>query len=92
MACNSDSKFIKGSQAEGALSSVLKLNMYYFIVFIGSFYVYVVLSDPGCIKFSHILEQCPRDWETTMRPNVVLTIFHTQSICHGAWKIVRTTL
>ena len=42
--------------------------------------------------FSHISEQCPHNWETTMRPNVVLTIFHTQNICHLAWKTVRTTL
>ena len=44
------------------------------------------------MTFSHIIEQCPRDWETTMQGNVVLTIFHTQNICHRAWKIVRTTL
>ena len=25
------------------------------------------LSDPGSMQFSHILEQSPRDWETTMR-------------------------
>ena len=56
------------------------------------FFSYVALSDPGCIKFIHIIEQCPRDWETTIQENVVLTIFHTQNICHRAWKIVRTTL
>ena len=28
---------------------------------------YVVLSDPGSMHFSHIIEQSPRDWETTMR-------------------------
>ena len=44
------------------------------------------------MKFSHILEQSPRDWEITMHQNIVLTIFHTQNICHHAWKTVRTTL
>ena len=44
------------------------------------------------MKLSHILEQSPRNWETTMRQNVFLTIFHTQYICHRAWKTVRTTL
>ena len=53
---------------------------------------YVALSDPGSMKFSHVLEQSPRDWETTMRQKVVLTIFHTQNICHHVWKTVRTTL
>ena len=53
---------------------------------------YVALSDPGYMKFSHIIEQSPRHWETTMRQNVVLTNFHTQNIRHHPWKIVRTTL
>ena len=44
------------------------------------------------MKFSYNLEQSPRDRETTMRQNVVLTIFHTQNICHHAWKTVRITL
>ena len=44
------------------------------------------------MKFSHVLERSPRDWETTMHQNVVLAFFHTQNICHGAWKILRTTL
>ena len=44
------------------------------------------------MTFSHILEQSPRDWETTMHQNLVLTIFHTQNIHHHAWKTVRTTL
>ena len=44
------------------------------------------------MKFSHVLEQSPRDWETTMHQNVVLAFFHTQNICHRAWKILRTTL
>ena len=52
---------------------------------------YVPLWDPESIKCSHILEQCPRDWETIMRQNVVLTVFHTQNICHHAWKTLRTT-
>ena len=53
---------------------------------------YVLLSDPESMKFSHILEQSPRAWETTMHQNVVLTIFHTQNICHHAWKTFKTTL
>ena len=44
------------------------------------------------MHFSHILEQSPRNWETTMRQNVVLTIFNAQNKCHRAWKTVRTTL
>ena len=44
------------------------------------------------MKFSHILERSPRDLETTMHQNVILAFFHTQNICHGAWKILRTTL
>ena len=27
-----------------------------------------------------------------MHQNVVLAFFHTRNICHGAWKILRTTL
>ena len=54
--------------------------------------VYVALSDPGSMKYSYILEQSPRDWETNIRQNLVLTIFHTQNICHHAWKTVRITL
>ena len=53
---------------------------------------YVALSDHGFMQFSHIKEQSPSDWETTMLQNVVLTIFHTQNIYHYLWKIVRTTL
>ena len=44
------------------------------------------------MKFSHIVEQSPRNWKTTMRQNEVLTIFHTQIIFHHAWKTVKTTL
>ena len=44
------------------------------------------------MKFSHIIGQSQCDWETTMRQNVVLTIFHTQKIYHHVWKTVRTTL
>ena len=55
-------------------------------------YAYVALSNPGSMKCSYILEQSPRDWETTLRQNLVLTIFHTQNICHLAWKTVRITL
>ena len=44
------------------------------------------------MTISHILEQSPHDWETTMRQNEVLTIFHTQNICHNVWNTVRTTL
>ena len=53
---------------------------------------YVAFSDPGSMKCSYILEQSPRGWKTTMRQNLVLTIFHTQNICHHAWKTVRITL
>ena len=53
--------------------------------------IYVSLWDPESMKFSHILERSPRDWETTMRQNVVLTVFHTQNICHSVWKTLRTT-
>ena len=44
------------------------------------------------MKLSDILEQSPQDWETTTNQNVVLTVFHTQNICHHAWKTLRTTL
>ena len=54
--------------------------------------VYVSLSDPESMKCSHILEQSPWDSETTIRPNVVLTVFPTQNICHHAWKTLRTKL
>ena len=33
------------------------------------------------MQFSHIIEQSPHDWETTVCQNEVLTIFHTQNIC-----------
>ena len=62
----------------------------------GSFYKskcpYVALSDPGSMKFSHNIEHSPRDWETTVCQNVSLTVFHTQNICHHAWKTHRTKL
>ena len=38
---------------------------------------YVALSDPGSMQFSHIIEQSPYNWESTMCQNVGLTIFHT---------------
>ena len=65
------------SEEEGkhALSSRLQINSY----------VYVALWDPGCMKFSHIIEQSPRNWETTMCPNVALTVFHTQNMYHHVW-------
>ena len=44
------------------------------------------------MQFSHIIEQSPCNWETTMRWNVVLTIVHTQNIYHPVWKTIRTTL
>ena len=44
------------------------------------------------MKLFDILEQSPRDWETTALQNVVLTVFHTQNICQDAWKTLRTTL
>ena len=50
---------------------------------------HVVLSDPGSLN---VLGQSPRDWKKPMHQNAVLTIFHTQNICHHVWKIVRTTL
>ena len=53
---------------------------------------YVALSDPGSMIFSHIIEQSPRDWEITVCQNVALIVFHTQNICHYAWKTLRTTL
>ena len=42
------------------------------------------------MKLSHIIEQSPRDWETTMR--LRSDIFHKQNLYHHAWKTVRTTL
>ena len=53
---------------------------------------YVTLWDPGSMQYSHIIEQSPRDWETTMHQNVVLKIVHTKNIYHHVWKTVRTTL
>ena len=53
--------------------------------------VYVALSDPGFMQFSHIIEQSPRNWETSMRLNVFLTILHTQNIHHHVWKTFRAT-
>ena len=44
------------------------------------------------MQFSHILEQSPRVWETTMHQNGVIKIFHTQNICPHGWKTVRNTL
>ena len=44
------------------------------------------------MQFSHIIEQSPRDWETAMCRNVVLTSFHTKNINHHVWKTVITTL
>ena len=52
----------------------------------------VALSDPGSIKFSHIIEKCPRNWEITVYHNVALTVFHTQNSCHHAWKTLRIPL
>ena len=43
------------------------------------------------MQFFHILEQSPRDWETNMCQNVVVTINPTQVIYHHVWKNVRTT-
>ena len=54
--------------------------------------IYVALSDPGSMKFSHIREQSSRDRETNMCQNVALIVFHTQNICHHAWRTLRTTL
>ena len=54
--------------------------------------MYVALSDPGSMQFSHNIEQSPHSWETTICQNVVLTIFNTQNIYHHVWKTVRTTL
>ena len=44
------------------------------------------------MKCFHVLERSPRDWKSTMRQSVVLTVFHTQNICHSVWKNLRTTL
>ena len=44
------------------------------------------------MKFSHIIEQFPRDWETTVCQNVSLTVFHIKSICHPACKTLSTKL
>ena len=51
---------------------------------------YVAHSDPGSMKFSHIIEQAPL--EKTVCQNVALTVFHTQNICHHVWKTLRNTL
>ena len=58
----------------GLIISWLELKTKNVTVFWRGMIRYVVLCDPGYIKFSHILEQFPRDWETTMHRNVVLTI------------------
>ena len=52
------------------------------------FLAYAALSGPGSMQFSHIIEQSPGDWETTMRQNVVLTNFHKQNIYHHVWNTV----
>ena len=44
------------------------------------------------METSYVLEQSPRDWKTTMHPNVTSTVFHTQNIRPHALKTVRTTL
>ena len=44
------------------------------------------------MKFSHNIEQSPRDLETTMRQNLFLTVFQTQKLFHYVRKTVRTTL
>ena len=62
------------------------------ILLFSMYHTYVSLWDPESMKFSHVLERSPQDWETTMHQNAVLAFFHTQNICHGAWKILRTTL
>ena len=55
--------------------------------------IYVALSDPVSMKLSHIKEQSSCDWETTVWQNVAReTGFHTQNICHHAWKSLRATL
>ena len=43
------------------------------------------------MQFFHIIEQLPHDWETTVCQKGALTVFHTQNICHHAWKTLRTT-
>ena len=53
---------------------------------------YVALLDPGTMKFVYVLGQSPRNWKTTMHQNAVLTIFHTQNICHHVCKIFKTRL
>ena len=58
----------------------------------------VALSDPGSMQsyyhyyHYHIIELSPRNWETTMRHNIVLTVFPTQNVNHHVWKSVITTL
>ena len=46
----------------------------------------------GPCNFTRIIEQFTRHWETTMRQNVVLTIFHTQNMYEHVWNAVGTTL
>ena len=53
---------------------------------------YVSLWDPESMKLLDLLEQSPQDWKTTTGQNVVLTVFHTQNICHHLWKTLRTPL
>ena len=55
-------------------------------------HVYVALSYHGSMKFCHIREQSPCNWETNVCQNVALTVFHTQNICHHAWKTLRIPL
>ena len=38
----------------------------------------IALWDPGSMKFSPIIEQSSRDWETTVCQYVALTVSHTQ--------------
>ena len=52
---------------------------------------YNSLWDPESMKLSDILEQSPRDWETTTRQNVVLTVFHTWWHIFCVWNTNRTT-
>ena len=43
------------------------------------------------LKFWYHLGPSPRDWRTMIHWNVVPTIFHSDHISQGLWKIVRTT-
>ena len=49
-------------------------------------YTYVALSDPGSIKFSHIIEQSPCNWETTMHRYVVLSILKKKKYINWCGK------